>query len=161
MGQKFQIKPETVERGPFLIIPETVWGAPNLAAAGGLDPRDFEREIISRDFLFWARPHLCHPGMTDRFCSELLWEGDFATLRHRLDFSYACASHPHSCSGGLSTFPSMKTSFVALKVIVSGGRPWIICSLLNRFNPSTSGGCLVQSGTSQVSSPKCPISRRV
>ena len=65
LGQKFQIKPETKTR-PFilsfflllllllfffLIIPETVVGASNLAAAGGLDHSVLGMEIISRDFL--------------------------------------------------------------------------------------------------------------
>ena len=50
LGQKFQSKPETVKRDPFfffLTIPETVVGASNLTAAGGLDHSVLGMEIIS------------------------------------------------------------------------------------------------------------------
>lgn len=55
-------------------------GALNLAAMGGLDHRVLETEIISRDFLFQARPRLCYPRKTNLFYFELLWGGDFTAI---------------------------------------------------------------------------------
>lgn len=82
-----------------------------MAAPGGLDHRDLKMEVISRDFLFQARPHLHHPRKTNPFYFELLWE--FATTFGNSQFLMMSVLLP-----SFSNFFSVETSFVALKIIV-------------------------------------------